>query len=283
MSEAKPTTVPRPARCVRKCSPHPPRFRTATAPPNPSAIRATAAPAMAGRPHPLPPIPPASWPACDPSSRDAERGSTAPGGSAPWRSRANSRANRTAPAPHRRGALHRAARSTAFGSSAAETANPAPSPFAASSALSSAHCVPRLAMVAPLSSPLYPLREKGAGRTNERGRGASVPPCPPTQLVCADAQRASGEGKKKAFSLRIVCVRALFTTPPQSKKLRSFASREKEGSGAPKGALSNQCPRQARLRAAVLAARRLSALTLAAFATGFYPDGSAPEPGFPRL
>jgi len=36
-------------------------------------------------------------------------------------------------------------------------------------------------------------------------------------------------------------------------------------------------------RAAVLAARRLSALTLAALATAFYPDGSAPEPGFPRL
>jgi len=32
-----------------------------------------------------------------------------------------------------------------------------------------------------------------------------------------------------------------------------------------------------------LAARRLSALTLAALATAFYPDGSAPEPGFPRL
>jgi hypothetical protein len=27
---------------------------------------------------------------------------------------------------------------------------------------------------------------------------------------------------------------------------------------------------------------RLSALTLAALATGYYPDGSAPEPGFPR-
>jgi hypothetical protein len=26
----------------------------------------------------------------------------------------------------------------------------------------------------------------------------------------------------------------------------------------------------------------LSALTLAALATGYYPDGSAPEPGFPR-
>jgi hypothetical protein len=34
--------------------------------------------------------------------------------------------------------------------------------------------------------------------------------------------------------------------------------------------------------AACRAARRLSALTLAALATGFYPDGSALEPGFPR-
>ena len=75
----------------------------------------------------------------------------------------------------------------------------------------------------------------------------------------------------------------------------------KKGSGAPKGALSNQCPRQARLRAlpppvllprktgrgttqsvVVGAARRPSALTLAALTTGYYPDGSAPEPGFPR-
>ena len=61
---------------------------------------------------------------------------------------------------------------------------------------------------------------------------------------------------------------------------KRFASK-KQGSGAPKGALSNQYPRLARLRAA-LAARRLSALTLAALATGYYPDGSAPEPGFPR-
>jgi hypothetical protein len=60
-----------------------------------------------------------------------------------------------------------------------------------------------------------------------------------------------------------------------------LASGNKKGSGAPKGALSYQCPRQARLRAAT-AARRLSALTLAALATGFYPDGSAPEPGFPQ-
>jgi hypothetical protein len=37
----------------------------------------------------------------------------------------------------------------------------------------------------------------------------------------------------------------------------------------------------ARLRANDSRAR-LSALTLAALATGYYPDGSAPEPGFPR-
>jgi len=40
----------------------------------------------------------------------------------------------------------------------------------------------------------------------------------------------------------------------------------------------------ARLRAVSFFLRhaRLSALTLAALATGYYPDGSAPEPGFPR-
>jgi hypothetical protein len=33
---------------------------------------------------------------------------------------------------------------------------------------------------------------------------------------------------------------------------------------------------------AVYSRARLPALTLAALATGYYPDGSAPEPGFPR-
>jgi len=55
-----------------------------------------------------------------------------------------------------------------------------------------------------------------------------------------------------------------------------------QGSGAPKGALSYQFPRIARLRVAFQQRARLSALTLAALATGYYPDGSAPEPGFPR-
>jgi len=36
-----------------------------------------------------------------------------------------------------------------------------------------------------------------------------------------------------------------------------------------------------RLHAASQRRARLSALTLAALATGYYPDGSAPEPGFP--
>jgi len=47
--------------------------------------------------------------------------------------------------------------------------------------------------------------------------------------------------------------------------------------------LSNQCPRLARRRASLYEWRaRLPALTLAALATGYYPDGSASEPGFPR-
>jgi len=56
----------------------------------------------------------------------------------------------------------------------------------------------------------------------------------------------------------------------------------KEGSGAPKGAC-HPCPRKKR-GCALLPKRRarLSALTLAALATGYYPDGSAPEPGFPK-
>ena len=35
-------------------------------------------------------------------------------------------------------------------------------------------------------------------------------------------------------------------------------------------------------RRCALRRARLSALTLAALATGYYPDGSAPEPGFPN-
>ena len=61
---------------------------------------------------------------------------------------------------------------------------------------------------------------------------------------------------------------------------RTRSRAEKKGSGAPKGALSSQCPRQARLRAARLAARRLSALALAALATGS-TRWLSPRTGFP--
>jgi hypothetical protein len=40
-----------------------------------------------------------------------------------------------------------------------------------------------------------------------------------------------------------------------TKKIRFPSFKEKKGSGAPKGALSNQCPRQARLRAFRLGGR----------------------------
>ena len=69
---------------------------------------------------------------------------------------------------------------------------------------------------------------------------------------------------------------------------------DKRGSGAPRGACQ-PCQRLRRQVYAVCATHplrgcalpcerraRLSALTLAALATGYYPDGSAPEPGFPK-
>jgi hypothetical protein len=82
----------------------------------------------------------------------------------------------------------------------------------------------------------------------------------------------AGADKRNSFSRRIICIRGLLATA------RTIAT--KKESGAPKGALSNQC--SAISAAACRAARRLSALTLAALTTGYYPDGSAPEPGFPR-
>ena len=53
----------------------------------------------------------------------------------------------------------------------------------------------------------------------------------------------------------------------------------KQGSGAPKGACIH-VRANARLRDLCGRRARLSALTLAALATGYHPDGSAPEPGF---
>jgi hypothetical protein len=56
----------------------------------------------------------------------------------------------------------------------------------------------------------------------------------------------------------------------------------KQGSGAPKGALSNQCPRQARLRAASLCGAPAFRRSRLRHSPPVPPDGSAPEPGFPR-
>jgi hypothetical protein len=56
---------------------------------------------------------------------------------------------------------------------------------------------------------------------------------------------------------------------------------KKKGSGAPKGALSNQCPRQARLARSVSRAPAFRRSRLR-HSPPVPPDGSAPEPGFPR-
>ena len=81
---------------------------------------------------------------------------------------------------------------------------------------------------------------------------------------------------------------------PRPRTKNRLASGNKEGSGAPRGACQ-PCQRLRRQVYAVCATHplrgcalpcerraRLSALTLAALATGYYPDGSALEPGFPK-
>jgi hypothetical protein len=75
--------------------------------------------------------------------------------------------------------------------------------------LRSAHCVPRLAMGAPLSSPLYvPLREKGAGRTNER-RGQACRHARPRSSFArtrnAQAEREKGNRSRGASSAPEAC------------------------------------------------------------------------------
>ena len=59
-----------------------------------------------------------------------------------------------------------------------------------------------------------------------------------------------GERETKPFSRRVAAPEAC---SPRRHKAKSYEALPpaKEGSGAPKGALSNQCPRQARLRAAL--------------------------------
>ena len=94
-----------------------------------------------------------------------------------------------------------------------------------------------------------------------------------------------GGGQANSFS-RCDCTRALPTGKPRKNTL------PKKGKRSAERRMSYQCPhrRQVRsLRNSSVCGRalrrqhaRLSALTLAALATGYYPDGSAPEPGFPR-
>src|SRR5215831_951465 len=92
-------------------------------------------------------------------------------------------------------------------------------------------------------------------------------------------------GGKKLRSRDISC-------PSFALPLRHFKIRSPRGSGAPRGACQ-PCPRMRKQVYAVCATHllrgcallpkrraRLSALTLAALATGYHPDGSAPEPGF---
>ena len=105
-----PSGGPPPPRCARWRI----LIKTATAPPTPSASRATTARAAAGRRLPPSPIRPATARFCAPSNKDAGRGNAAHGGSAPWRNRANSRATCTAPAPDKRGGSGTAARSIAY-------------------------------------------------------------------------------------------------------------------------------------------------------------------------
>jgi hypothetical protein len=81
-------------------------------------------------------------------------------------------------------------------------------------------------------------------------------------------------------------------SPPHDYEPNRFAPSHQRGSGAPRGACQ-PCPRMRKQVYAVCATHllrgcallpkrraRLSALTLAALATGYHPDGSAPEPGF---
>jgi hypothetical protein len=83
---------------------------------------------------------------------------------------------------------------------------------------------------------------------------------------------------------RDACARVLHTTTPEE-----ICSRRQKGGEAPKGACANHSAQQrrmspfaeplARLRAAFGGAPAFRRFT-AALTTGYYPDGSAPEPGF---
>jgi hypothetical protein len=95
--------------------------------------------------------------------------------------------------------------------------------------LRSAHCVPRLAMGAPLSaflSPLRPSAGEGAGRTNER-RGQACRHARPRSSFArtrnAQAEREKGNRSRGASSAPEACS----PRRHKAKRLRSIASREK--------------------------------------------------------
>ena len=97
---------------------------------------------------------------------------------------------------------------------------------------------------------------------------------------------ASRGRKKVAFSRHLMSEFCSTTTPFQN----SLPERERsaERRMPTMSALGKQvyavCATHLLRGCALLPKRRarLSALTLAALATGYYPDGSAPEPGFPK-
>ena len=111
---------------------------------------------------------------------------------------------------------------------------------------------------------LSPLPQGKRGKANPFSRSVS-------SRVLPSHQASKGEAAKSSS-----CTKQLFSNSLPAIKGKRSAERR----------IVQPRPRQVcetRLCAAACrAARRLSALTPAALATGCYPDGSAPEPGFPR-
>jgi hypothetical protein len=150
---------------------------------------------------------------------------------------------------------------------------------------------------APLFS--FPHRDSGEGgpraarwegRADESKDTCRISPAPPPPPFGRSPSPASGGEKKSVLAVHFFAPELCQPPRQSTKRLFSTRFRQKKGSGAPRGALSNQCPRQARLRASLMfplapcgrgwrgrararpsrvrGARRLSALTLAALATG---------------
>jgi hypothetical protein len=119
-------------------------------------------------------------------------------------------------------------------------------------------------------------------------RDTKVRQRPAKPKLCMDCRIKPGNDSMESRS-RDALTRPSFAHHHHAEKA-CFPS-PKQGSGAPKGACQ-PCPRCAnertcvrhssapRLRGLCGRRARLSALTLAALATGYHPDGSAPEPGF---